>query len=167
MAADDDIHPPRAAASDTAVAAGGAPLWRRIPGGVLMGVGVIVLVGFLVVGVVVSLTFVEWRAAFDGLATVIMVCGPFMVSGLALIALGRWVYGDWRSARPILAGAGLLLPFAGVLAAFAAIGMFFWALFAETGRGGAWVFSQFAVCVIVSLALVVVGFAVRRRALPD
>jgi len=132
-----------------------------------MALGAVLLLGFLCVGIVVALTFVEWRAAFDRLATIIMVCGPFMVSGLALIALGRWVYGDWRSARPILAGAGLLLPFAGVLAAFAAIGMFFWALFAETGRGGAWVFSQFVVCIIASLALVVVGFAVRRRALPD
>lgn len=164
MAADDDIHPPRADASETTVAAGRARLWRRIPGGVLMGVGAIVLVGFLVVGVVVALTFVEWRAAFDGLVTIAMVCGPFILLGLALIALGRWLYGDWRSAHPLIFSAGVALPVAGVIAAFAAIGMFFWAQFAETGRGGAWVFSQFLVSIIASLGLVVVGYVLKRRA---
>lgn len=164
MAADDEIKAPADAASDTLATVESAPLWRRVAGGVLMGLGAVLLAGFVSIGLVVALTFIEWRVPFDGLATVGMVCGPFIAGGLVLIALGRWFYGGWRSGHPILTGAAAVLPFIGVAGAFFAIGMFFRALFDETGRGGAWAFSQFVLSILASLLLVAIGFVLKRRA---
>ena len=128
-----------------------------------MVVGLLLVIFFLALALVVTVTFVEWRNALDGLRSVAIVSVPPMLAGLALLALGRWIYGGWRIHTPIRKSASFALPFAGVLAAFAAITMFFWALFDETGRGGVWALGPFAVSLIASGTLIVVGLVLRCR----
>lgn len=164
MAADDDHNPTTATPGDTEIQVTQVPLWRRIPGGVLMTVGALVALVFLVLALVVSFTFVEWRSAFDGLTSVAMVCAPPVLVGSMLAMLGRWIYGGWRTDQPVRRTAAFALPYAGVIAAFGAIAMFVWALVDETGRGGAWLAGQFAISVVLSFALVAGGLALRRRA---
>ncbi len=128
-----------------------------------MAPGALLIAGFAALAVVVVLTFVEWRSALDGLSSVGIVSAPPILAGGALLALGRWVYGGWQTDTPIARAASVVLPVLGVIGAFVAIGMFFMALFAETGRGGVWVVGQFAISVVASFALIVCGVMLGRK----
>ncbi len=163
MAAEAEIYPPSSEAYDTPVVAPIPPLWRRISGGILMGLGGLIVAVFAALGVTVTLTFIDWRAALDGLATVLMVCGPAILLGALFAAAGRWLFGGWSSQAPMAFAGSYVLPVVGVIGAFTAIAIFFMALFDETGRGGAWALSQFLLSVTVSLGLVVYGLTLRRK----
>lgn len=163
MAADDEAYPPAEGVSDTRERVASSSSWRRIVGGTVMALGALIAIGFFALALIVAVTFLDWRNPFDGLTTISMITIPPMLAGGALLALGRWVYGGWRANAPIARSAAFALPFAGVVAAFAAIAFFFWALFDETGRGGVWALSQFVVSLMASLAMICAGLAMRWR----
>jgi hypothetical protein len=91
---------------------------KRLAGGVLMGVGA--LAAFAGAGLAVfAANFLDPDNLTDGLSAIGMVAGPFLAGGSALLAAGRWLYGDWAVRAP-LRNIGSRLALAGGLIAAAA-----------------------------------------------
>lgn len=91
---------------------------RRIGGALLMGLGGLAVAAVLLVAGVVLANYVDWSDAAEPLATVAAILSPPLAGGVLILALGRWLFGDWRSAAPLrvwgtralgLVGAALVL----------------------------------------------------------
>lgn len=72
-------------------------MWRRVTGAILMGLGGLAALGMTLVAGVVIVNFVEWENAADALGTLARLSALPLLAGIAIFALGRWIYG-----RPVL-----------------------------------------------------------------
>ena len=91
--------------------------WRYLLGAALMILGGAVAAAMVALATVVITNFVEWDNSRDALGTVAAVTVPPALFGLALIALGRWTYGDWQDAAPVRQASSLTVRLAGFLIA--------------------------------------------------
>ncbi len=92
---------------------------RRLAGMGLMAVGGLGAAFFAALGVAVIANYIEPENLADGLSTVALLTLPGAVAGGAVLVLGRWLYGGWRSDAPLLRAARVVLPVAGLVAAAA------------------------------------------------
>lgn len=99
-------------------------LARRIGGWILMIAGGLCGLAGGALMTFMTANYVEWPNAGDALVTIAMVALPIAAGGAAVTVLGRWLHGDWRTARPLrlalpwvlrIGGAGAALVYGAML----------------------------------------------------
>jgi hypothetical protein len=91
---------------------------RRLSGIGLMSLGALAVAVFAALAIAVVANYLEPENLADALGTVLLVTGPGIVAGLAVLGAGRWVHGGWRTEAPLLHSARVVLPVAGAAGAF-------------------------------------------------
>ncbi|MDZ4759560.1 MAG: hypothetical protein SGJ21_00620 [Alphaproteobacteria bacterium] len=76
-------------------------VWRRLGGAIVMGLGAVLVLAMALVATVALANFIELENSADAVTTVAFLTLPPAAAGLALIALGRWIHGEWRTRAPI------------------------------------------------------------------
>src|SRR5689334_15227657 len=71
----------------------------------------------IALAIVVIVASLRGSSATDAIAMVTRITLPSGLLGLALVALGRWVYGDWHDAAPVRQASSITVRFAGFLIA--------------------------------------------------
>jgi hypothetical protein len=83
--------------------------WRRRAGAWMMILGAAICLAMAALASVVIANYVEWDNGVDAMQTVATVTVPPAIGGLALVFLGRWVYGEWYERSPMLNASGLMI----------------------------------------------------------
>lgn len=89
--------------------------WRRRAGAWMMILGAAICVAMIALASIVIANYIEWDNGVDAMQTVGTITIPPAVGGLALVILGRWVYGDWFDRSPMLNASGLMVRILGFI----------------------------------------------------
>ncbi len=111
-------------------------------------------------GLVVA-NYVEWENAADALTTVAMVTLPPAIGGALLLALGRFVYGEWSDRSPVLNASAAAIRIAGFVVAIGLGAMLLFLAAAGINDDDQLAAAALAVGTTLGIALIVLGFRIR------
>jgi hypothetical protein len=137
--------------------------WRHILGAILMILGGAAAAAMIALAAVVIGNYVEWDNAPDALRTVATVTIPPAIGGLALVLVGRLVYGDWRGAAPMRQASSLTVRLAGLLIAIALGAMLLFLFFAGSSPDDQNAVIALGIGTALGVALLVLGLRIKPR----
>ncbi|MEZ5937972.1 MAG: hypothetical protein R3C52_07105 [Hyphomonadaceae bacterium] len=137
--------------------------WQQVAGALVMAAGALAAAFFLGLAIFVTANYVEWDNAADALGTTAVLTLPPATGGLAIVALGRWLYGFGRGARPLTVGAAAVLPIVGMLAAFGYGGMLLRILLGDPGNEDGPALIHLGLAALAAVAATWAGLELLRR----
>jgi hypothetical protein len=136
--------------------------WRRVSGACLMVTGASAAAGIIIVAFVILARYLKLPEAADTLGGASSLAMPVILTGGAVLLIGRWIYGGWNDRAPIINAVAFGIRTAGTFVAMALGGILMIMLATGIEPEDATIAVVLAAGAAIGLALVALGIHMRR-----